>query len=292
MHLEELSLVDIPANAQAMVSLFKRDNSVEENTKMKYKETDTKKMEYDLAYAQQMADAANAQVAEMMAVEQDKAAEVAEDKLRLDEMELARLETDRLNTEAREADRKASETLMLEGTTGMDEAMKRENEFLRKGLIDNGYVITKDEIKKKSEVETIEVGGEMVAKSDIPAVVLKALEDAKFEKADAELTKSATEILPHFDLDVAKSLINKFSDEENIIEALKAADAAFGSTMEEFGKSDSGEEFSSASDKLDSIVKSYMEENKLKKSDFAKAYAIVAKTDEGKDLINKTYKGV
>ena len=34
LHLEELSLVDRPANAQAMVSLFKRDNSVEEITKM------------------------------------------------------------------------------------------------------------------------------------------------------------------------------------------------------------------------------------------------------------------
>jgi len=34
LHLEELSLVDRPANAQAMVSLFKRDNSEEEITKM------------------------------------------------------------------------------------------------------------------------------------------------------------------------------------------------------------------------------------------------------------------
>ena len=34
LHLEELSLVDRPANAQAMVSLFKRDNSEEEVNKM------------------------------------------------------------------------------------------------------------------------------------------------------------------------------------------------------------------------------------------------------------------
>ena len=34
LHLEELSLVDRPANAQAMVSLFKRDTSEEEITKM------------------------------------------------------------------------------------------------------------------------------------------------------------------------------------------------------------------------------------------------------------------
>jgi hypothetical protein len=34
-----------------------------------------------------------------------------------------------------------------------------------------------------------------------------------------------------------------------------------------------------------------MDDNQLKKSDFAKAYAAVAKTDEGRTLINKSYKG-
>jgi len=34
-----------------------------------------------------------------------------------------------------------------------------------------------------------------------------------------------------------------------------------------------------------------MSENEMKKGDYAKAYAIVAKTDEGKALINKSYKG-
>jgi hypothetical protein len=61
--------------------------------------------------------------------------------------------------------------------------------------------------------------------------------------------------------------------------------------MEEFGKSDVDGEFASSSDKLDSLVKSYMDDNQLKKSEYAKAYAVVAKTDEGKSLINKTYKG-
>ena len=38
LHLEELSLVDRPANAQAMVSLFKRDNTDEETTNMNEEE--------------------------------------------------------------------------------------------------------------------------------------------------------------------------------------------------------------------------------------------------------------
>ena len=83
----------------------------------------------------------------------------------------------------------------------------------------------------------------------------------------------------------------KFAEEEKIMEALKACDASIGASMEEFGKSDVDGEFASSSDKLDSLVKSYMDDNQLKKSEYAKAYAAVAKTDEGKSLINKSYKG-
>jgi hypothetical protein len=50
-------------------------------------------------------------------------------------------------------------------------------------------------------------------------------------------------------------------------------------------------EFANAADQLDAMVKSYMDENNMKKSEFAKAYAAVAKTDNGKALINKSYKG-
>jgi hypothetical protein len=57
------------------------------------------------------------------------------------------------------------------------------------------------------------------------------------------------------------------------------------------GKSDVDGEFATSADKLDALVKSYMDTNQLKKSEFAKAYAAVAKTDEGRTLINKSYKG-
>ena len=171
------------------------------------------------------------------------------------------------------------------------ETLKAENEMLRKGLIDNGYTITADTIEKKVEVEMIDIEGEMVVKSDIPAPVLKALETARLEKADIALTKSAEEALPHFDLAVAKSLVEKFAEEEKIMEALKACDASIGASMEEFGESNVDGEFANATSQMDSLVKSHMKENNLKQSEFAKAYAVVAKTDEGKSLINKTYKG-
>jgi len=261
LHLEELSLVDRPANAQAMVSLFKRDNSFEGINKMN-EEMETKVAAYMKDKGCGRADAMKA-----LGYDMEKAEEVAEEVAEKSEAE----EVNPLEAEV--------------------ETLKAENETLRKGLIDNGYVITADAIEKKAEVEMMDIEGEMVVKSDIPAPVLKALEAAALEKADVALTKSAEEALPNFDLAVAKSLVEKFAEEEKIMEALKACDASIGASMEEFGKSDVDGEFASSSDKLDSLVKSYMDDNQLKKSEYAKAYAVVAKTDEGKSLINKTYKG-
>ena len=267
LHLEELSLVDRPANAQAMVSLFKRDTSEEEITKM------TDEMEAKVkAYMEEKA-CGKEEAMKALGYNMEKQ----------EEAEAAEME--------KSAEEATAEEIDLDALKADVETLKAENERLRKGLIDNGYIIKSDAIEKKAEAEMMEVSGEMVAKSDIPAPVLKALEEAAVEKADVELTKRAGETLPHFDITVAKSLVAKFSDEEIIMEALKAADAAFEAAMQEFGKSDVDGEFATAADKLDTLVKSYMDDNQLKKSDYAKAYAAVAKTDEGKTLVNKSYKG-
>jgi len=208
LHLEELSLVDRPANAQAMVSLFKRDNSFEGINKMN-EEMETKVAAYMKDKGCGRADAMKA-----LGYDMEKAEEVTEEVAEKSEAE----EVNPLEAEV--------------------ETLKAENETLRKGLIDNGYVITADAIEKKAEVEMMDIEGEMVVKSDIPAPVLKALEAAALEKADVALTKSAEEALPNFDLAVAKSLVEKFAEEEKIMEALKACDASIGASMEEFGKSD------------------------------------------------------
>ena len=256
LELDELSLVDRPANAQAMVSLFKRDNSEEEQM------TDNvEKMSDDLkAKLKPYMDKGMTEdeAMKMYNMDMKKSEEV------VDELDLLKAEND---------------------------ALKIHNEDLRKALIENGFVIKADTIEKKVEPEYIEYEGEQINKADVPAVILKALEEAEFAKADAELTKRATEALPHFATDVAKSLVAEFGEVESIMESLKAADATFAENMEEVGKSDANGEFATATDKLETLVKSYMDENKLKKSDYAKAYAAVAKTDEGKALINKSYKG-
>ena len=253
LELEELSLVDRPANAQAMVSLYKRDNSNGEP------------MEHEVT--EKMSDDLKAKLKPYM----DKG---------MSEEEAMKM----YNMDMKKADDATAEELEIE-------TLKAENERLRKSLLDNGYVIKADTIEKKAEPEYVEYDGEQINKADIPAPILKALEEAEVAKADAELTKRAEEALPNFNIDVAKTLIAKFDADETVMEALKGADAVFGESMEEFGKSDADGNFATAQDKLDALVKSYMDENKIKKSQYAVAYAAVAKTDEGKALINKSYKG-
>ena len=259
LELDELSLVDRPANAQAMVSLFKRDDSNGDNM-----EQEVDKMSDDL----------KAKLKPYM----DKG---------MSEEEAMKM----YNMDMKKADDATAEELEIETLKASEVALKEENERLRKSLIENGYVIKADVIEKKVEPEYVEYDGEQINKADVPAVILKALEEAELAKADAELTKRATDALPHFAEDVAKSLVAEFGEVEAVMEALKAADATFAESMEEVGKSDADGEFATAADKMESLVKTYMEENKMKKGEYAKAYAAVAKTDEGKALINKSYKG-
>jgi len=289
LQLEELSLVDRPANAQAMVSLFKRDNSEEEVSKMTNEEMEAKVKAYmeekqcgrpeamkALGYDEDMMKSEEVEAEAVEATEEAPEVEKAEE-AEAPEAEVEKAEEE-ATEEQREFDFEKFDRLMVE------------NQLLRKSLIENGYVIYADKVEKKSDVEMMEIEGEMVAKSDIPAPVLKALEAAAIEKADVALTKRAEETLPHFDLGVAKELL-KFDLGDEVMAALKAADKLFEGTMAEFGKSDVDGEFTSANDKMDALTKAYMEEHGMKKSQYAIAYAAVAKTDEGKALINKSYKG-
>lgn len=261
LQLEELSLVDRPANAQAMVSLFKRDNSEKDVNKMD-EEMEAKVKAY-------MEEKACGREEAMKACGYDMAK--PKGKAKPDPMEAMKADVARLTAEV---------------------------DRLQKGLDEAGYVVSADVIEKKAPVEMIEVGGVSIAKSEIPAPVLKALEEAEvakkqheIEKADVELTKKAGEILPNFAVDVAKPLLKSFSEDAAVMAVLKAADTVFAAAMIEVGKADVNGQFANATEEMDALVKSHMDENGMKKSDYAKAYAAVAKTDAGKSLITKSYKG-
>jgi hypothetical protein len=250
LELDELSLVDRPANKQAMVSLYKRDNSEGETM-----ENEVEKMSDDMkAKLKPYMDKGMSEDEAMKAYDMDMKKDFQGP---LDEVDTIKAELDLVKAEA---------------------------DRLSKALEEAGYIVKADAIEKMVEPEFVTYGDEQINKADIPAPILKALEEAEVAKADAILVKKAEAELP-------KSLVSKFEAEETVMQALKAADKVFEESMTELGKSDADGEFSTAADKLDALVKSYMDTNKMKKSEHALAYAAVAKTDEGKALITKSYKG-
>jgi hypothetical protein len=250
LELDELSLVDRPANASAKVALYKRDNSEEDNM------TET---------VEKMSDDMKAKLKPYM------------DKGMSEQEAMKAYHMDMKKSDEEEVD------LSLEVEV---EALKADNEKLRKALIENGFVIKADEIAKKEEVETIEVSGEMVVKSDIPAPVLKALEEAAVEKRQSELRKSAEAELPHFDVEVAMQLLDVVKGDEKVLEALKGADAAFAAAMDEVGEKSVDADMLDPQTKLDKMVEAHAAEHGVNKYT---AFDAISKTAEGKALIAKTY---
>ena len=271
LELDELSLVDRPANQAATICLIKRDESMEDMEKGYDSYLDERKAYYmDKGMGE------------------DEAMKKAKDEL--DKMSAK--EKEELMARLGKAD-EADVTEADQGDLFLAEvdALKAEVSRLSKALEENGFVVTEEAVAKAEEPEYVEFDGEKVVKSDIPAPVLKALEEAEIAKQQIELKKQAEEILPNFDNEIAASLLAHVAKDDAIVEALKAADAAMGASMSEIGEASVEADMASSSDKLDALVKSYMDENNLAKKDHAKAYAAVAKTDEGKALINKLYKG-
>jgi len=268
LELDELSLVDRPANQAATICLIKRDESMEDMEKGYDSYLDERK-----AYFMDKG------------MGEDEAMKKAKEELE----KMSAKEKEELMARLGKADEAEveQEALFLAEV----DALKAEVSRLSKALEDNGFAVTEEEVTKAVEPEYLEVEGEKVAKSDIPAPVLKALEEAAIAKRMVELRKQAEEILPNFDNEIAAELLGHVAKNDAIVEALKAADAAMGASMQEIGEASVEADMATPQEKMDSLVKSYMDENSLSKSQHAIAYAAVAKTDEGKALINKLYKG-
>lgn len=144
--------------------------------------------------------------------------------------------------------------------------------------------------KAKPQEEMIEVEGEMIAKSAIPAPILKKLEEMQKAAEVEALRKRADEVLPNFKgtADERGKLLKSIGNDEDLLAILRAADAAFAGIYQEVGKTDAENDLKSPNEKLDDMVKAYQEEKKEK--DFYKAYAAVIKTAQGKSLLLETYK--
>lgn len=147
------------------------------------------------------------------------------------------------------------------------------------------------EVEKAKPVdEMIEVEGEFVAKSAIPAPVLKKLEELQKAREAEELRKRAEEVLPNFKgtADERGKLLKSVGNDETLLAILRAADAAFAGIYKEVGKTDAENDLKTPDEKLKDMVKTYQEEKQEK--DFYKAFAAVVKTEEGRALVKETYK--
>jgi hypothetical protein len=144
--------------------------------------------------------------------------------------------------------------------------------------------------KAKPAEEMIEVEGEQIAKSAIPAPILKKLEDVQKALEVEALRKRADEVLPNFKgtADERGKLLKSIGQDEELLALLRSADAAFAGIYQEVGKTDAANDLKTPTEKLNDMVKAYQEEKKEK--DFHKAYAAVIKTAQGRTLVLETYK--
>lgn len=257
LQLDEVSLVDSPANKSATVALFKRDmnmakakkeEDVEKSVCITIEVKSPEEEMADMQMEQGQEDMAQSPVMQMDMYPSDMSPMVAKSE-ELTEVENLKAEVERLSKALEEA--------------------------------------VQEEVAKAEEM--IDFAGEMVAKSAIPEPVLKKLEEVQKAQEAQDLRKRAEEELPNFagTADQRGKLLKSIGNDADLMSLLKSADAAFAGLFQEVGKTDVDAGLLSADQKLDALVKGRQAE---KKEDFYKAYAAVIKTAEGKDLLLQTYK--
>lgn len=171
----------------------------------------------------------------------------------------------------------------LAETTAKVEKLTADNETLRKQVLEAGFKITAEGLVAKEAPEMIEVAGEKIDASTLPKAVVDALKD----KADADLTAKATAEYPNLRPDVAKKLYATFGNDAEMSEAIKGFNSQMGELLEEKGDTQPGGEQLTAKEKFEKAVK---DEQAASGMNYHDAYAKVAKTDEGKQLIQEIYK--
>lgn len=263
--LTEISGVDIPADPNAKITLFKRGEPMTENEMSEAQKAKMK--EYmDKGYSKEDA---------MKMCMGEKTEKGGHD---MDPQELAE-KLEALEGQVNDLTKRA------EGA----EAAKAE---LEKAANEAGFDVEEGKLTKRADPEYIEVEGERLEKSAIPAVVLKALEakeaelvKAKAEQEETTLAKRGASELPNLaGTDLAKGkLLAAVGDNEDVLKALKAADAALKKQMEEIGANPLNDE-ASATFRLNKMANDYAGEHNVP---FESAFAEVTKSGEGAELMRE-----
>lgn len=263
--LTEISGVDIPADPNAKITLFKRGEPMKD---------------------EDMSDAMKAKMKEYMGKGYS-------------EMEAKRMcmgEKTEKGGHDMDPQELAEKLEALEGQvddlTKRAEAAEAEKAELEKAADEAGFDIEEGKLTKRADPEYVEIEGEKFEKSAIPATILKALEaketelaKAKAEQEEVSLAKRGAEELPHLaGTDLAKGkLLAAVDGDEDVLKALKAADAALKKQMEEIGANPLNDE-ASATFRLNKMANDYASENNVS---FEVGFAEVTKAGEGRDLMNE-----
>lgn len=174
------------------------------------------------------------------------------------------------------------------------EEVEAEKAALVKSAEEAGLEIAEGKIAKRKEEEFVEIGGEKVAKSLVPAPVLKALETqaadiAKMQAAakNVELAKRGETELPNLagTALVKGKLLEAIGDDAELLKSLKAADAAIAKAASEFGANTIDE--GSATYRLNKMATDHAV---AKGVPFESAYAEVTKSGEGLKLLAEARK--
>ena len=172
------------------------------------------------------------------------------------------------------------------------EGAEAELDALQKAADEAGFDVEEGKLTKRADPEYVEIEGERFEKSAIPATVLKALEaketelaKAKAEQEEVALAKRGASELPNLaGSDLAKGkLLAVVGEDEDVLKALKAADAAMKKQMEEIGVNPMNDG-ASATFRLNKMATDYAETHKVP---FETAYAEVTKNGEGKFLMDE-----
>jgi len=261
--LDEISGVDIPADPNAKITLFKRGEPMKEEDMSDAMKA--KMMEYmDKGYSKEDA---------MKMCMGEKTEKGGHD---MDPQELAE------KLEALEG--------QVDDLTKRAEGAEAELDGFKKAADDAGFDVEEGKLTKRADPEYVEVDGERFEKAAVQATILKALEakeaelvKAKAEQEEVALAKRGAEELPHLaGTDVAKGkLLAAVDGDEDVLKALKAADAALKKQMEEIGANPLNDE-ASATFRLNKMATDYANEHKVP---FETGFAEVTKSGEGASLM-------